>query len=249
MNILGIDIGGTGIKGAPVDIATGKLLAARKRIPTPYPAKPKAVAEVVAEIVKQFDWHDPVGCGFPAVIRNGVAFTAANIHPRWVEANAEALFAEVTGCPVKVLNDADAAGLAEMAFGAGRGRQGTVLIVTIGTGLGTAIFVDGHLVPNIEMGHIEIRGKDAEMRATDAARKREKLTWKKWAANFDEYLCTMERLLWPDLIILGGGVIKKMEKFVPLLTVKTEIVPAQLLNDAGIVGAALAAQNLAPVSD
>ena len=248
MPILGIDIGGTGIKGAPVDVATGTFLAARKRIPTPSPAKPKAVAEVVSEIVKQFDWHGPVGCGFPAVIRNGVALTAANIHPRWVETNAEALFAEATGCPVKVLNDADAAGLAEMAFGAGRGRQGTVLIVTIGTGLGTAIFVDGHLVPNTEMGHIEIRGKDAEMRATDAARKREKLTWIKWAANFDEYLRTMERLLWPDLIILGGGVIKKMERFVPLLTVKTEIVPAQLLNDAGIVGAALAAQNL-PVSN
>ncbi len=244
MNILGIDIGGTGIKGAPVDIATGALVAERKRIPTPTPAKPHAVAEVVAEIVKAFDWHGPVGCGFPAVIRNGVALTAANIHPRWVETNAEALFAEATGCPVKVLNDADAAGLAEMAFGAGRGRMGTVLIVTIGTGLGTAIFVDGHLVPNMEMGHIEIRGKDAEWGATDAARKREKLSWKKWAARFDEYLRTMERLIWPDLIILGGGVIKKMDKFVPLLTVKTEIVPAQLLNDAGIVGAALAAQDL-----
>ena len=149
---------------------------------------------MVAEIVKAFDWHGPVGCGFPAVIRNGVALTAANIHPRWVETNAEALFAETTGCAVKVINDADAAGLAEMAFGAGRGRMGTVLIVTIGTGLGTAIFIDGHLVPNTEMGHIEIRGKDAEWRATDAARKREKLSWKKWAANFDEYLRTMERL-------------------------------------------------------
>ena len=244
MDILGIDIGGTGIKGAPVDISTGTLLAERKRIPTPTPAKPKAVAEVVAKVVKAFDWHGPVGCGFPAVIRGGVALTAANIHPRWVDTNAEALFAESTGCSVKVINDADAAGLAEMAFGAGRGRLGMVLIVTIGTGLGTAIFIDGHLVPNTEMGHIEIRGKDAEWRATDAARKREKLTWKKWAGNFDEYLRTMERLIWPDLIILGGGVSKKMDKFVPLLTVKTEILPAQLLNDAGIVGAALAAQNL-----
>jgi polyphosphate glucokinase len=245
MDILGIDIGGTGIKGAPVDTLTGALITERKRIPTPVPAKPHAVAEVVAEVVKSFDWHGPVGCGFPAVIQNGVALTAANIHPRWVETNAEALFAEATGCPVKVLNDADAAGMAEMAFGAGRGRMGTVLIITIGTGLGTAIFIDGHLVPNTEMGHIEIRGKDAERRATDAARKREKLTWKKWAANFDEYLRTMERLIWPDLIILGGGVIKKMDKFVPLLTVKSEILAAQLLNDAGIVGAALAAQNLA----
>jgi polyphosphate glucokinase len=245
MNILGIDIGGTGIKGAPVDVETGALIGERKRIPTPIPAKPRAVAEVVAKVVQSFDWHGPVGCGFPAVIRNGVALTAANIHPRWVETNAEALFAQETGCPVKVLNDADAAGMAEMAFGAGRGRSGTVLIVTIGTGLGTAIFIDGHLVPNTEMGHIEIRGKDAEWRATDAARKREKLTWKKWAANFDEYLRTMQRLIWPDLIILGGGVSKKMDKFVPLLTVKAEIVPAQLLNDAGIVGAALAAQGLA----
>jgi polyphosphate glucokinase len=167
MNILGIDIGGTGIKGAPVDTTTGALMMERKRIPTPSPAKPRAVANVVAEVVKSFDWHGPVGCGFPAVIQNGVALTAANIHPRWVETNAEALFAEATGCPVKVLNDADAAGLAEMAFGAGRGRLGTVLIVTIGTGLGTAIFIDGHLVPNTEMGHIEIRGKDAEWRATD----------------------------------------------------------------------------------
>jgi len=244
MNILGIDIGGTGIKGAPVDVTTGTLVMERKRFLTPNPAKPRAVAEVVAKIVENFDWHGPVGCGFPAVIQNGVALTAANIHPRWVETDAETLFAEATGCPVKVLNDADAAGLAEMAFGAGRGRLGTVLIVTIGTGLGTAIFIDGHLVPNTEMGHIEIRGKDAEWRATDAARKRENLSWKKWAANFDEYLHTMERLIWPNLIILGGGVIKKMENFIPLLTVKTEIVPAQLLNDAGIIGAALAAQGL-----
>jgi polyphosphate glucokinase len=244
MQILGIDIGGTGIKGAPVDTETGALLTERKRIPTPLPAKPRAVAAVVAEMVKAFDWHAPVGCGFPAVIRGGVALTAANIHPRWVETNAETLFAESTGCPVKVLNDADAAGLAEMAFGAGRGRQGTVLIVTIGTGLGTAIFIDGHLVPNIEMGHIEIRGGDAEWGAADAARKREKLSWKKWTARLDEYLRTMERLIWPDLIILGGGVIKKMDKFVPLLTVRAEIQPAQLLNDAGIVGAALAAQSL-----
>lgn len=246
MQILGIDVGGSGIKGAPVDTQTGGLLAARHRIPTPIPAKPRAVANVVGEVVHSFDWHGLVGCGFPAVIRGGVALTAANIHPRWVETNTETLFGETTGCLVKVINDADAAGLAEMAFGAGRGRQGTVLIVTIGTGLGTAIFVDGHLVPNTEMGHIEIRGGDAEWRAADAARKREKLSWKKWAARFDEYLRTMERLLWPDLIILGGGVIKQMDKFVPLLTVQADVVPAQLLNDAGIVGAALAARNLTP---
>jgi polyphosphate glucokinase len=246
MQILGIDIGGTGIKGAPVDTETGTMLAERKRLRTPDPAKPRAVANVVGEIVQAFDWHGPVGCGFPAVIRNGVALTAANIHPQWIETNAETLFAETSGCSVRVINDADAAGLAEMAFGAGRGRLGTILIVTIGTGLGTAIFVDGHLVPNVEMGHIEIRGEDAEWGAADAARKREKLSWKKWAARFDEYLRTMEKLLWPDLIILGGGVIKKMDKFLPLLKVRAEIVPAQFLNNAGIVGAALAARNTTP---
>ena len=245
MQIMGIDVGGSGIKGAPVDTETGALLAARHRIPTPVPAKPRAVANVVAEIVHSFDWHGPVGCGFPAVIRNGVAHTAANIHPRWVETNAEILFAETTGCTVKVINDADAAGLAEMTFGAGKGKLGTVLLVTIGTGLGTAIFVDGHLVPNIEMGHIEVRGKDAEWRAADSARKRNKLSWKKWAALFDEYLRTMERLIWPDLIILGGGVIKQLDKFLPHLTVQADVLPAQLLNDAGIVGAALAARSLA----
>lgn len=244
MEILGIDIGGTGIKGAPVDTETGKMLAERVRIATPEPAKPRAVAKVIGETVKAFDWHGPVGCGFPAVIRNGVALTAANIPARWIETNVETLFADATGCPVRVLNDADAAGLAEMAFGAGRGRLGTVLIVTIGTGLGTAIFTDGHLLPSVEMGHIEIHGQDAEWGASDAARKREKLSWKKWSARFDEYLRMMERLIWPDLIILGGGVIKKMDKFVPLLNVRAEIIPAQFLNDAGIVGAALAAQNL-----
>jgi polyphosphate glucokinase len=222
------------------------MLADRKRLPTPGPARPRAVAEVVGEIVKAFDWHGPVGCGFPAVIRNGVALTAANIHPRWIETNAETLFTETCGCPVRVINDADAAGLAEMAFGAGRNRLGTVLIVTIGTGLGTAIFSDGHLVPNVEMGHIEIHGQDAELGAADSARKREKLSWKKWAARFDEYLSTMEKLLWPDLIILGGGVIKKMDKFLPLLNVRAEIVPAQFLNNAGIVGAAMSARNLIP---
>ncbi len=246
MQIFGIDIGGTGIKGAPVDTETGTMLAERKRFRTPVPAKPRAVANVVGELVQSFDWHGPVGCGFPAVIRKGVALTAANIHPQWIETNAENLLTETCGCPVRVINDADAAGMAEMAFGAGRGRLGTVLIVTIGTGLGTAIFIDGHLVPNVEMGHIEIHGEDAEWGAADAARKREKLSWRRWAVRFDEYLRTMEKLLWPDLIILGGGVIKKMDKFLPMLNVRAEIVPAQFLNNAGIVGAALAAQNLTP---
>jgi len=244
MEILGIDVGGSGIKGAPVDAETGALLATRYRLPTPNPSKPWAVARTVAQIVGYFDWHGPIGYGFPAPIRGGVALTAANIHEKWIGTDAAALFAEVTGCPAFVINDADAAGLAEMTFGAGRGRQGVVLVVTIGTGLGTALFTNGHLLPNTELGHIDIRGEDAELHTSDAARKRKKLSWKKWAARFDEYLRTLERLFWPDLIILGGGTSKKSERFLPYLSVEAEVVPARLFNEAGIVGAALAAQSL-----
>jgi polyphosphate glucokinase len=244
MEILGIDIGGSGIKGAPVDTSTGEMLAERVRIPTPDPAKPKDVAGVVAEVARSFDWHGPVGCGFPAVIRSGVALTAANIDPKWIETNAASLFSQAINCPVRVINDADAAGLAEMTFGAGRGRLGTVLLCTIGTGIGTALFTDGKLMPNTELGHLKIRGRDAEHRAADSVRKERRLSWKKWAKRLDEYLLEMEHLFWPDLIILGGGVIKEHEKFLPRLTVKAEVVPAQLLNDAGIIGAALAAQSL-----
>lgn len=241
MEILGIDIGGSGIKGAPVNTETGELAAPRFRIPTPIPAKPRPVAAVVAEIVKHFEYQGPVGCGFPAVVRDGVTMTAANVHPRWIEKKASALFSEKTGCPVVVVNDADAAGLAEMAFGAGKDQNGVVLMITIGTGLGSALFVDGKLVPNTEFGHLKIRGKDAELRASDAVRQEKMLTWKAWAKRFDEFLVTMEKLFWPDLIILGGGVSKKAEKFIPLLTVQTRVVPAQLLNDAGIIGSAMAA--------
>jgi polyphosphate glucokinase len=244
MEILGIDIGGSGIKGGLVDIETGNLTMPRFRIPTPNPAKPRAVADVVGQISRHFDWHGPVGCGFPAVIQDGVAMTAANIHPNWVHKKASALFADATGCPVNVINDADAAGIAEMTFGAGKGRLGTVLIVTIGTGIGSAVFTGGHLLPNTEFGHMEIRGKDAELRASDSVRKLKKMSWKKWAKAFDEFLCGMEQLVWPDLIILGGGIAKDHENFIPLLTVNTEVVPAQLLNEAGIVGAALSAQKL-----
>ncbi|RPI34910.1 MAG: ROK family protein [Chloroflexota bacterium] len=244
MEILGIDVGGSGIKGAPVDIDAGQMLAERFRIPTPIPAKPRAVAEVVAEIAAHFNWHGPIGCGFPAVIRDGIALTAANIHPRWVEKKASALFSEKTGCPVLVINDADAAGIAEMTFGAGRGVSGTVLLITIGTGLGSALFTNGCLVANTEFGHLQIRGKDAELRASDAVRKEKDLSWEKWASRFDEYLVMMEELLWPDLIILGGGVSKDAEKFLPYLTVHAKVMPAQLRNEAGIIGAALAAQSL-----
>ncbi len=239
--LLGIDVGGSGIKGAPVDLASGALLAKRYRIPTPAGAKPGDVAEVVARIARHFDWDAPIGVGFPAAVLDGVVKTASNIHRSWLGVDAPQLLSDVTNCPVTVLNDADAAGLAEMRFGAGRGRRGTVFIVTIGTGLGTALFVDGHLVPNTELGHLEIRGKEAEKRASDAVRKRKKLTWKAWAKRFDEYLHTLERLFWPSLFILGGGASKKTEKFLPYLSVQAEVVPAQLRNEAGIVGAALAA--------
>lgn len=242
MNILGIDIGGSGIKGAPVDTARGEILAERIRLPTPEPSKPKAVAEVVAEIALRFNWQGPIGCGFPAALRRGVALTAANIHQSWIGTDVAELFGEATGCPCVVINDADAAGLGEMHFGAGRRhQQSVVLVITVGTGIGTAIFVDGRLVPNTELGHIEINGLEAEAWASDAARKREDLKWDVWAARFDTYLQTMERLFWPDLIILGGGIVKKQEKFMPLLKVRVPVVPAQLGNNAGIVGAALAA--------
>jgi polyphosphate glucokinase len=223
---------------------TGVLLAERVRIATPVPSKPEPVAATVAELARAFHWQGPIGCGFPAVIRGGVSLTAANIHKKWIGTNAAELFSNTTGCPVCVINDADAAGLAEMTFGAGRDRMGVVLIVTIGTGLGTALFTDGHLLPNTELGHIEINGEDAELRASDAARKRDDLTWEKWAARFDTYLHHLEKLFWPELIILGGGVSKKSERFIPLLSVQAEVVPAQLQNDAGMIGAALAAQAL-----
>lgn len=245
MEILGIDVGGSGIKGAPVDTVNGVLLAPRLRIPTPEAAKPKDMSEVVAQIAQQFNWQGPVGCGFPAALHHGVVLTAANISKKWLGLNAEELFHNATGCPFLVLNDADAAGMAEMTFGAGRDRMGTVIIVTIGTGLGSALFTDGHLFPNAELGHLEMDGKDAELSASDAARKRQKLSWKQWASRFDNYLNYLEKLFWPDLFILGGGVSKQAEKFIPSLTVKAEVVPAKLLNEAGIVGAALAARALA----
>jgi polyphosphate glucokinase len=242
MEILGIDIGGTGIKGAPVKIATGELLAERYRLPTPSPSTPEAVSATVAEVTRHFNWTGPIGCGFPAAIRNeGTVLTAANVSKAWIGRNARQLFAEATGCPVMVLNDADAAGYAEMRFGAGQGKQGVVLIVTLGTGIGTALFINGHLVPNTELGHIELDGKDAERRAASSARERKQLSWKKWARHVDAYLTCMQHYLWPDLIIVGGGVSKDADKFLPLLTVETVVVPAQMRNEAGIVGAALAA--------
>lgn len=239
MDILGIDVGGSGIKGAPVDIKTGQLRLERIRIKTPKEAEPQPVAEVVVQIVQAFKWKGSIGVGFPAPIKSGVAKMAANISEAWIGENIEQLFTEATGCPCKVGNDADLAGLAEIAFGAGKGRAGTVIMITLGTGIGTAIFHDGQLLPNTEFGHLEIDGRDAESDASDAARERDDLSWKKYAKRLNKYLLAMERLFWPDLFIIGGGISKKHEKFLPLLALQTEVVPAQLQNEAGIVGAAL----------
>ncbi len=240
MEVLGIDVGGSGIKGAPVDTKTGKLLAERYRIKTPKNAEPRPVAEVVDKIARSFNWKGPIGIGFPAPIKSGVAMMAANISPEWVGVNADELFTKVTGCDCTLVNDADAAGLAEMSFGAGRGQAGTVILLTLGTGIGSAIFNGGHLLPNTEFGHLDMKGRDAEHRASDAARQREDLPWKKYARRLNRYLLEMEKLFWPDLFIVGGGISKQSEKFLPLLTIETPIIPAELLNDAGIVGAALA---------
>ena len=241
MHALGIDIGGTGIKGAPVDVATGQLLAPRQKIATPRPALPDAVADVVKQLTTSFSWSGPVGITFPGVVTDGVTRTAANLDPAWIGLDAGALFGRATGNPVRVLNDADAAGVAEMTFGAGIGEKGTVLMLTFGTGIGSALFTGGLLVPNTEFGHIEIRGQDAETRASERAKELKDLSWGKWAGRVDEYLQHIEALLSPHLIIVGGGISKQSEKWVPRLTgIRARIVPAALLNEAGIVGAAMA---------
>ena len=242
IQVLGIDIGGTGIKGAPVDVAGGKLLADRRKLATPHPAKPDAVAAVVQELVKAFEWTGSIGITFPGVVVNGEIRSAANLDHDWIGVDARELFGRVTGQPVTVINDADAAGIAEVRFGAGAGKTGTVLMLTFGTGIGSALFVDGTLVPNTEFGHIEIDGKDAEKRASERAKELHDLSWSKWAGRVDDYMRHMEALLSPDLVIVGGGISKESEKWVPLLTgVRAKIMPAALLNDAGIVGAAMAA--------
>ena len=241
MHALGIDIGGTGIKGAPVDVSTGKLLADRLKIETPRPALPDAIADVVKKLVTSFSWSGPIGITFPGVVIDGVTRTAANLDPSWIGTDAGELFGRAAGGPVRVLNDADAAGLAEMKFGAGAGELGTVLMLTFGTGIGSALFIRGVLVPNTEFGHVEIRGRDAETRASERAKELHDMSWGKWAGRVDEYLQHIEAVLWPSLIIVGGGISKQSDKWVPRLTgIRARIVPAALLNDAGIVGAAMA---------
>lgn len=246
MEILGIDIGGSGIKGAPVNIDAGALSKERHRIPTPQPAKPDAVTDVVAQIVKKhFKWDGPIGCTFPAIIKSGVAYSASNVDKSWIGTDVQRLIQRKTGDPVLILNDADAAGIAEMRYGAGRGHEDDIVVVlTIGTGIGSAVFARGELLPNTELGHLEIRGKIGEKRASDRIREEKDLSWKKWAKRLNEYLQHVEFLFSPDLFIIGGGVSKKYAKYFPYLALKTEIVPAQLRNEAGIIGAAYAAHAL-----
>lgn len=247
---IGVDVGGSGIKVAAVDVATGRLVGSRMRVATPAPSTPSAVVAAIAGLVAKVEAEAdavgvPVGVGVPCVVLDGVTWTAANVDPGWVGFTAEDALAAEVGRPVTVINDADAAGLAEMRFGAGQGSHGVVFVLTLGTGLGSGMFVDGRLVPNSELGHMEIRGRDAERRSAAAARVRRGLSWKEWAADLDEHLRAIEALFWPTRIIIGGGVSKNAERFLPRLTVRTPVVPATLLNDAGIVGAAMAAEERA----
>lgn len=237
----GIDIGGSGIKAAPVDLTTGELAGERLRTDTPQPATPGHVAAAVDELIVRHGWAGPVGICMPAVVQHGIVRTAANIDDSWIGTDACVLFGEATGRPVEVLNDADAAGVAEMTWGVGRGRHGVVICLTFGTGIGSGLFVDGVLVPNTELGHLELDGHDAETRAAAKVRDRERLSWEDWAGRANRYLRHVAFLFSPDLIILGGGVSKKPEKWVPHLDVGCEIAVAELANNAGIAGAALSA--------
>lgn len=236
----GIDFGGSGIKGAPVDLESGDFAADRARIPTPQPSTPAAVAEVLVELLGGFpESTGSVGITVPGVVRHGVVSSAANIDDAWIGTDADALFTEATGRDVHVVNDADAAGLAEVRYGAARGRTGLVILTTLGTGIGSALVHDGVLVPNSELGHLEVDGHNAESQAANSAREREDLSMEEWASRLRRYYLTLEMLFSPDLFVVGGGISKRAEEFLPLLDLQTEIVPAQLLNKAGIVGAAV----------
>jgi polyphosphate glucokinase len=243
----GIDIGGSGIKGAPVDLSAGRFTTDRQRFETPQPSLPQTVADVVGQIVTGFGTASgtlPIGVTFPAVIQHGVARTAANVDKSWIGTDVDALLTNRLGRSVHMVNDADAAGFAEARFGAAKDVPGVIFMATLGTGIGSALIVDGTLVPNTELGHIEVGGKDAESRTADSVRDAEGLTWEHWARRLQRYFSAVENLLWPDLIIVGGGVSKKSDKFLPLLDLRTPIVPAALRNDAGIIGAAMLAAEL-----
>jgi polyphosphate glucokinase len=237
----GIDIGGTGMKAAIVDLTTGELISDRVRIETPQPATPEAMTGVISELVARLEWSGPIGSAFPAVVRRGVVGSAANIDLTWIDVDAGSLFAAAIGRPVRMINDADAAGLAEMRLGAGRGRGGVVMTLTFGTGIGSGLFVDGHLVANTELGHLELDGHDAEHRASAKAREDNGWSWKQWAHQVEHFLLHIEAIFSPELIIVGGGVSKRADKWLPYIDIDTEIVVASMRNNAGIVGAALVA--------
>lgn len=238
----GIDIGGSGMKAAIVDLADGRLLSERTRIPTPRPATPEAMADVARQLVERNEWTGPIGVGFPGIVRHGIVGSAINLDPSWVAVDADRVFTEACGVDVAMVNDADAAGLAEMRYGAGRGVDGVVLVLTFGTGIGSGLFVDGILVPNTELGHIELDGRDAESHAAASVREREGIGWKQWAPRVERYLRHLEMLFSPDLFIVGGGASKAADKWLPLISIDTEIVAAAMANNAGIVGAALVAR-------
>lgn len=241
--VLGIDIGGSGMKGALVNVLTGALETERFRIPTPAPADPDAMIPVFQEIVKHFDWNGPVGCGFPAVVQEGVVRTASNIHPSWIGTDGVALFSEAINRPVALINDADAAGLASARFGLGKDVPGVCLFITIGTGIGSALFVDGQLVPNTELGHVYLQNHEqvAEKYCANLVRKREELSWEVWGKRLNEYLNALQGWFYPNRIILGGGQAKKWDNYAPYLDVPCEVMPAVLQNHAGIIGAGMAA--------
>ncbi|MFV0337842.1 MAG: polyphosphate--glucose phosphotransferase [Chthoniobacterales bacterium] len=244
MNLLGIDIGGTGIKSAIVNTESGELVTPRYRIPTPNPAEPDAVADVISEHAKHFNYSGPAGITFPGVVKRNIIQTAANINEHWAGIDGKKLFSEHVGGETTIINDADAAGVAEMKFGAGKDQEGVVILLTLGTGIGSAIFSDGKLIPNTEFGHLKIRGKDAELRASERVRKEKGLSWKKWSTRLTELFTQLEILFSPDLFIIGGGVSKKGDKFIPYIAkaTKAPIVPAKMLNQAGIIGAAWMAE-------
>lgn len=238
----GIDIGGTGMKAAIVDLDTGELVSKRHRISTPKPATPEAMAAVARELVDGHRWDGPLGVAFPSIVQHGVVTLAANIDASWIGVDADRLFSDITAHEVTLVNDADAAGIAEMYFGAGRGRRGVVLMLTFGTGIGSGLFVDGTLVPNTELGHLELDGHDAETRAAAVVREREGIGWGEWTPRVERYLRHVEMLFSPDLIIVGGGVSKAADDWLPRISIDTEIVAAEMANNAGIVGAALVAE-------
>jgi polyphosphate glucokinase len=238
----GVDIGGSGMKAAIVDLATGELASERFRIPTPKPATPRAMAAVATDLVRSHGWTGSIGVGFPGIVHHGVVHSAANLDPSWVGVDADAVFTEACGVDVAMVNDADAAGLAEMRWGAGRDVDGVVLVLTFGTGIGSGLFVDGTLVPNTELGHLELDGRDAEVHAAASARERDGISWKQWAPRAERYLRHLEMLFSPDLFIIGGGASKSAEKWLPRISIDTPTVPAAMANNAGIAGAALVAR-------